>query len=131
MNEAVAKKGDTIEALDVHIETTESGEMAVLHKFSGPLDQDLSRNVYVMSQAVALKGSRASNYPPHVPSPGGSFKSVPTNQGVVIEGSATVFINGKPVARNGDAAQTCNDVALLSGKQEGRIVARGTVYVGR
>jgi uncharacterized Zn-binding protein involved in type VI secretion len=131
MNQAVAKKGDTIEAMDVHIEAGQAGEKPALHKFSGPLDQELSSNVYIMSRPAAVQGSRATNSPPHLPSPGATFKSLPLNQGTVLEGSATVFINSKPVARNGDAAQTCNDAALISGREEGRIVARGTVYVGR
>jgi uncharacterized Zn-binding protein involved in type VI secretion len=42
-------------------------------------------------------------------------------------GSATVFVNNKPVARNGDTANTCNDPAPLP---IGTVVAAGTVMVG-
>jgi uncharacterized Zn-binding protein involved in type VI secretion len=42
-------------------------------------------------------------------------------------GSTTVLINGKPAARNGDTALTCNDPADLPA---GTVVAVGTVNIG-
>ncbi len=42
-------------------------------------------------------------------------------------GSATVRINGKPAARNGDTAITCNDPADLPA---GTVIAVGTVMMG-
>jgi uncharacterized Zn-binding protein involved in type VI secretion len=33
----------------------------------------------------------------------------PGNSATVIMGSPTVFVNGRPVARSGDPATTCND----------------------
>jgi uncharacterized Zn-binding protein involved in type VI secretion len=38
-----------------------------------------------------------------------------------------VFINGKPAARNGDTALTCNDPADLPA---GTVVAAGSVNIG-
>ncbi|MEM7348228.1 MAG: PAAR domain-containing protein, partial [Chloroflexota bacterium] len=57
----------------------------------------------------------------------GTFQKIPTNQGRVVKGRRGVFINGKPAARSGDAANTCNDPADLP---VGKIVATGTVMIG-
>ena len=46
---------------------------------------------------------------------------------MVVMGSATVFVNGKPVARSGDTALTCNDPVDLP---VGTVVAVGTVNAG-
>ncbi len=42
-------------------------------------------------------------------------------------GSATVLVNDKPIARNGDATETCNDPSDLP---VGTVVAAGTVMSG-
>ena len=42
-------------------------------------------------------------------------------------GSATVLINGKMAARNGDTALTCNDPVDMP---VGTVVAAGTVMIG-
>jgi uncharacterized Zn-binding protein involved in type VI secretion len=47
--------------------------------------------------------------------------------GTIAAGSATVRINGKPAARNGDAALTCNEPP---GPPIGQVVANGTVSIG-
>jgi uncharacterized Zn-binding protein involved in type VI secretion len=49
------------------------------------------------------------------------------NQGEIITGSATVLINGKPAARAGDTARTCNDPVDLP---VGTVIAVGTVLIG-
>ena len=59
--------------------------------------------------------------------PGVSFQKPPTNTATVVVGSATVRINGKPAARNGDQALTCNDPVDVP---IGLIVATGTVMIG-
>jgi len=51
----------------------------------------------------------------------------PKNQGRIIKGSARVKINGKPAARAGDTALTCNDPVDLP---SGTIVAQSTVLIG-
>jgi uncharacterized Zn-binding protein involved in type VI secretion len=90
------------------------------------LDGALSGNVNVMGKPAATVGSTATNQPAHIPI-GGPFAKPPTNRGQVITGSGTVFINGKPAARNGDTALTCNDPVDLP---NGTVVAVGTVLVG-
>ena len=74
---------------------------------------------------AAVVGSTADNMPPHIPQ-GGPFQKPPTNRAQIIVGSPTVLINGKPAARNGDTALTCNDPADLP---NGTVVAVGTVMV--
>ncbi len=58
---------------------------------------------------------------------GGPFQLPPTNQGVVVKGSATVLINNKPAARTGDTVNTCNDPAPAPTSS---IVAVSTVDIG-
>jgi uncharacterized Zn-binding protein involved in type VI secretion len=56
-----------------------------------------------------VQGSIAQNMPPHIAPPPSTFQKPPTNQGRVMMGSATVLVNGKPMARVGDQVATCND----------------------
>ena len=91
------------------------------------LDAELSPNVLAEHRSVATVGSVASNAPPHVPPPGKTFDTPPRNRATVVAGSGTVLVNGRPFARNGDAADTCNDPADAP---VGTIVASGTVIVG-
>jgi uncharacterized Zn-binding protein involved in type VI secretion len=81
-----------------------------------------------MGKAAATVGSTADNSPPHVPAaPGVSFQKPPANKATIVRGSATVMINGKPAARAGDSATTCNDPADLPA---GTVMAVGTVLIG-
>ena len=66
--------------------------------------------------------STATNTPPHIPI-GGTFVDPPNNRATIVTGSATVHINGKPAARAGDTAPTCNDPVDLP---VGTVVAAGT-----
>ena len=98
----------------------------VPHPFAGVVDGSLSGNVKIMGQPAATVGSMATNQPPHIPI-GGPFAKPPTNRAQIITGSATVLVNGKPAARAGDTALTCNDPVDLP---NGTVVAVGTVLVG-
>jgi uncharacterized Zn-binding protein involved in type VI secretion len=82
--------------------------------------------VVIEGKPAAVKGSTASNAPAHVPA-GGPFQKPPSNKGTVSAGSGLVLVNGKPAARCGDTALTCNDPGDLP---NGTIVAAGTVLVG-
>jgi uncharacterized Zn-binding protein involved in type VI secretion len=64
--------------------------------------------------------------PPHIPQ-GGPFQKPPGNKATIQIGSATVMINGKMAARNGDMAMTCNDPADLPA---GTVMAVSTVFIG-
>ena len=62
-----------------------------------------------------------------IPTPGGPFQTPPKNRGEVFMGSTTVNINGKPAARMGDPALTCNDPA---DQPVGQVIAVSTVMIG-
>ncbi|CAJ36898.1 conserved hypothetical protein [Methanocella arvoryzae MRE50] len=96
------------------------------HPFTGTIGGGLSSDVKIMGMPAATVDSTADNLPPHIPQ-GGSFQTPPSNKGKIILGSATVMINGKPAARNGDTATTCNDPA---DQPVGKVVASGTVMIG-
>jgi uncharacterized Zn-binding protein involved in type VI secretion len=128
MGQPAAKQGDKIVAIDIHLiqPPATSPPVPVPHPFSGSLDGGLSADVKIEGRPAATLGSTATNMPPHLPI-GGSFVNPPRNQGRIIRGSATVLINGKPAARAGDTALTCNDPTDLP---VGTVVAVGTVLIG-
>ncbi len=130
MVQPAAKQGDRIVATDTHVVMIPSPGGPVPtplpHPFTGQLDGSLSNDVSIEGKAAATQGSTATNTPAHVPQ-GGPFQKPPGNKGTVQIGSSTVFINGKPAARNGDKAITCNDPADLP---VGTVVAVSTVMIG-
>lgn len=130
MGQPAAKQGDQVIATDTHIVMIPSPGGPVPtplpSPFVGKLDGALSGDVNIEGKAAATKDSTATNSPSHVPS-GGPFQKPPANQGTVMLGSATVSINGRPAARNGDKVMTCNDPADLP---VGSIIAVGTVFIG-
>jgi uncharacterized Zn-binding protein involved in type VI secretion len=129
MGQPAAKQGDKVVAADTHIILVPSpggpAPTPIPHPFNGIIDASLSSNVMVMRMPAATQGSIADNLPPHIPM-GVSFSKPPTNKAQIITGSPTVMINGKPAARNGDTALTCNDPVDLP---NGTVVAVGTVFV--
>jgi uncharacterized Zn-binding protein involved in type VI secretion len=128
MGQPAAKQGDRVTAVDTHIVVTPQGPAPLPHPFAGLLSGGLSANVKISGRAAATVGSTADNAPPHLPTaPGTAFQRPPSNQGTVQAGSPTVMINGKPAARNGDKALTCNDPANLP---VGTVIATGTVLIG-
>jgi uncharacterized Zn-binding protein involved in type VI secretion len=130
MGKPAAKQGDLIVATDIHIVMipTPGGPVPtpLPHPFAGQLDNALSADVNIEGKPAATQGSKASNSPPHLPQ-SGPFQSPPKNQGEVLVGSVSVLINGKPAARLGDPALTCNDPADLPA---GQVVAVSTVMIG-
>jgi uncharacterized Zn-binding protein involved in type VI secretion len=131
MGQPAAKEGDQVMATDTHIVMVPSPGGPVPtplpHPFTGKLDGALSSDVKIEGKAAAVEGSTATNQPSHVASGGPSFQSPPSNKGTIKLGSQTVKINGKPAARNGDKADTCNDPADLPA---GAVIAAGTVMIG-
>jgi len=128
MGMPAAKQGDQITATDTHVvQPPGTAPPATISlPFAGTIDDVLSSNVNIMSLPAATKDSTATNTPPHVPT-GGAFVKPPSNKGTITTGSATVKINGKPAARNGDTATTCNDP---KDEPVGKVVAQGTVNIG-
>ena len=131
MGEPAAKEGDHIIAVDTHIVLVPSPggpiPTPLPHPFDGLINDNLSSDVKIMGLFAATVGSMADNLPPHIPEGGGPFQDPPRNKGEIIIGSPTVMINGKPAARNGDMAMTCNDPVDLP---IGKIIAVGTVMIG-
>jgi uncharacterized Zn-binding protein involved in type VI secretion len=130
MGQPAAKQGDQVIATDTHIVMIPSPggpiPTPLPHPFTGQIDGALSSDVNIEGKPAAVQGSTATNTPSHIPQ-GGPFQKPPANKGTIQLGSGTVFINGKPAARNGDIALTCNDPADLP---VGQVIAVGTVMVG-
>jgi uncharacterized Zn-binding protein involved in type VI secretion len=132
MGQPAAKQGDRIVATDTHIVMVPAGPSLapapLPHPFIGIINGGLSSDVKIMGLAAATAGSAADNTPPHVAlPPGTAFQKPPSNKARIQTGSLTVQINGKPAARNGDTAMTCNDPADLPA---GKVIASGTVFIG-
>jgi uncharacterized Zn-binding protein involved in type VI secretion len=130
MGQPAAKQGDKITATDTHMVVMPDGSTVPQSlPFSGTLDGGLSGDVKIMGSPAATVGSTATNTPSHVQlPPATSFVNPPKNKGTVQVGSATVKINGKPAARNGDKAMTCNDPTDLPVGSV--VVASSTVMIG-
>lgn len=131
MGQLAAKEGDQIVATDTHIILIPAAAGATVptplpHPFIGMIDGELSSDVKIMEKLAATVDSTATNTPSHIPQ-GGPFQSPPSNKGTIKMGSATVKINGKDAARNGDIAETCNDPADMP---VGQVIAVGTVFIG-
>ena len=131
MGQPAAKEGDQIVATDTHIILIPAAAGATVptplpHPFTGMIDGELSSDVKIMKKPAATVDSTATNTPSHIPQ-GGPFQSPPSNKGTIKMGSATVKINGKYAARNGDMAETCNDPADMP---VGQVIAVGTVFIG-
>ena len=122
-----AKQGDQVIATDMHqIQPPTGNPVFTPHQFKGVIDGGLSGDVKIMGMPAATVDSTAINTPAHAPI-GGTFVKSPANRATIIKGSPTVFINGKPAARNDDKANTCNDPKDLPA---GTVVASGTVMIG-
>jgi uncharacterized Zn-binding protein involved in type VI secretion len=132
VGQPAAKQGDQVVAVDTHIVMVPAGPSMVPtplpHPFAGIIGGGLSSDVKIMGMAAATVDSTADNTPQHIPTPPGvSFQKPPSNKATIKMGSATVKINGKPAARNGDTAETCNDPADMPA---GTVIAVGTVMIG-
>lgn len=131
MGMPAAKMGDKIVSTDIHIVMVPSPSGSIPtpipHMFNGTINDGVSSTVMIEGQGAAVQGSKAANSPAHIPQGGPSFQNPPSNQASIMLGSSTVFIDGKPAARNGDTAMTCNDPADLP---SGTVIASGTVLIG-
>jgi uncharacterized Zn-binding protein involved in type VI secretion len=131
MGQPAAKQGDQVLGTDMHIILIPAPPgppvpTPLPHPFTGILQQGLSTDVKIQGMPAATVNSIAMNTPPHIPQ-GGPFQKPPMNQGKITMGSTTVFINGKPAARAGDTAMTCNDPVDAP---VGTVLAVSTVLIG-
>ena len=133
MGVPAAKQGDQITGVDTHIVMVPAPPgpptpTPLPHPFSGIIDGGVSGDVRIMGMPAATQDSTATNTPPHLPTPPGTmFQAPPTNRARIMNGSTTVFINGKAAARSGDTAMTCNDPV---DQPVGTVVATATVFIG-
>ena len=132
MGQPAARQNDQVMATDIHIVMVPAGPAQVPtplpHPFTGKITGGTVNTVTIGGQAAAVAGSTADNSPAHIPTPPGiTFQKPPANQATIQMGSATVRIGGKPAARNGDTALTCNDPADAP---VGKVIAAGTVFIG-
>ena len=120
MGQPAARKGDSVVGIDVHVVLVPAPPgnpvpTPLPHVFSGTLEQSLSTDVKIEGKDAATKDSVAINNPAHVPTPPGvAFQTPPANKGPVISGSATVTINGKAAARQGDSVQSCDGTSAIT-----------------
>src|SRR5262249_49324760 len=130
MGQPAAKQGDQVLATDIHIVMIPSPGGPVPtplpNPFAGHLDGGLASDVKIQGKPAAVQGSTATNTPSHMPS-GGPFQMPPSNKATLQLGSSTVMIGGKPAARNGDIAMTCNDPSDMP---VGQVIAVSTVLIG-
>src|SRR5262249_16707606 len=129
MGQPAAKQGDQIIGNDIHIVLVPSSPpVSQPFPFRGIMNGGLSSDVRIMGLPAATVGSSADNTPPHILlAPGTAFQKPPRNGATIRIGSPTVKINGKPAARHGDTADTCNDPVDLP---NGTVMAAGTVRIG-
>ncbi|MET9274185.1 PAAR domain-containing protein [Kribbella sp. NPDC003557] len=125
-----AKLGDQVVGTDVHIVLVPSAGGPVptprSMPFTGRIVSGCSTDVLIEGKPAAVHGSVAVNQPPHVPA-GGTFARQPDNRGTLIALDPMVLVNGKPLARAGDKALTCNDPAPAP---TATVIATGQVLVG-
>jgi uncharacterized Zn-binding protein involved in type VI secretion len=132
MGAPAAKLGDGVVGVDTHIVMVPAPggpvPTPVQLPFNGKITENCSTNVLIAGAGAATAGSVALNTPAHVPPAPATFNAPPPdNRGTIIGGSPTVLINGKPAARAGDKAITCNDPVPLPA---GVVEASSTVLVG-
>jgi uncharacterized Zn-binding protein involved in type VI secretion len=130
MGQPAAKQGDQVIATDIHIVMIPSPGGPVPtplpNPFTGHLDGSLASDVKIEGKPAAVQGTTATNAPSHIPA-GGPFQTPPANKATIQLGSSTVLIGGKPAARNGDIAMTCNDPSDMP---VGQVIAVSTVLIG-
>ena len=132
MRQPAAKKGDKIIGTDRHLilPPGSTSPTPMQYPFNGVIQDNLSGDVNIGGYPAATQGSVAENKPLHQPMlkpVPETFVHQPHNRGIIAAGSKTVFINGKPAARNGDKALTCNDPV---DDLVGTVMATGTVFIG-
>jgi uncharacterized Zn-binding protein involved in type VI secretion len=93
--------------------------------FSAPLLQGLATKVLIGGKPAAVQGSTGYCLPPHVGLHPADPFMVPTQQtGMVLVGSPTVLIEGKPAA-------TASSTAVMCASVPGTLLATGsTVLIG-
>lgn len=90
--------------------------------FSAPVTLMTATKVMIMNKLALVVGSKGLNLPPHIPPaihPSDPSMPPPMQFGLVMVGSPTVLIEGKPAAKLGSKCSLCTGVPL------GNLVATG------
>lgn len=130
MGKPAAKKGDLIQATDIHNVIMPNGAVTPQTcSFMGKIKDGCIDSVLINGKPAAVKGSKGRNLATHVPyPPATSFQNPPQNEGEITMGSQTVLIGGKPAARSDDMAKTCTDVQGPPAKV--KVLGLGDVEIG-
>jgi uncharacterized Zn-binding protein involved in type VI secretion len=76
--------------------------------FSAPLTIGLAAKTFIEKKLAATVGSSGLNTPPHLGlHPADPYLAPPMQQGLVVSGSASVFIEGKQAATSASRATIC------------------------
>lgn len=132
MAKPAAKEGDEISGeSEVWVQGSQSPVVASFY-YAGLINKYCSFDVFIMGKPAATLGSTATT--PPVP-PLASVLSNANYIATIAKGSTTVFINSKSAARDGDEAEECDYSTTPSPgecdkKQNGKVKAEGSVYVG-
>ena len=118
MGVPAATQTSQVVSVDIHIVMvpTPGGPVPtpLPHPFVGQIDGATCPTVNIGGQPAAVKGSVASNQPPHIATPPGTtFQKPPSDKGTVFMASLSVNAGGQGIARLGDPVETCNDPSDL------------------
>lgn len=94
--------------------------------FSAPVIEGVATTVLVNNKPMIGAGAAGLNMPPHVGLHASDpFMAPPMQRGTVLQGSATVVVEGKPAARLGSQCMLC--LGLTTGQLMG---TAATVLIG-
>ncbi len=83
--------------------------MCATHMVPSPSGSPMPSPGPVAGKPAAVQGSSGVNTPPHVGlHPSDPFLAPPAQQGRVVAGSGTVFLNGRPAAYTGCQVTSCS-----------------------
>ena len=99
-----------VERMDLHFETTASGSVPVLHRFTAipeaPRCPLLVGSAPALVQGDSFRNESSDHRQPKV----GTFASPPNQRGCFrAAGQARLFVNGKPVVTRAGRLETCTD----------------------
>lgn len=115
MGPPAAALNDRITGMCTHLVPTPGGPPAPSPMpFSGPLLEGLATTVLISGMPAAVVGSVAYATPPHVGIVD-AFAAPPMQRATVLDGSTTVFFDGRLAARTGSSCATCTGSGTLAG----------------
>ena len=115
MGPPAAVLNDRITGMCTHLVPTPGGPpVPTPMPFSGPVVEGLAPGVLIGGAPAAVVGSVAYATPPHAGIVD-AFAVPPTQRATVLDGSRTVFFEGRLAARTGSSCSTCTGTGTLAG----------------